>query len=164
MDQRDDANAAREDAAAAMRRLRDAAGQLLSTLADAQPVAPHHLLTLRAVADGAHHPSDVASVTGRHASSASRVVDQLVELGLLDRTTDPADRRQVLVSLTDAGRTVVTRFERLDGAISTRLMAGFAADDATRLAGYLDRLAGEAATMAEELEADPTRLERVDRA
>lgn len=162
MEEPADEGSAREDAAAALRRLRDAAGQLLSTVADAQPVAPHHLLTLRAVADGADTPSDVAVATGRHASSASRVVDQLVELGLLDRVPDPADRRQVLVSLTDEGHAVVRSFERLDCALSSRLFAGFDATDAVRLAGYLDRVAAEAAALAAELESDPTRLERVD--
>ena len=155
-------DAAREDAAAALRRLRDSAAGLLSTIADAQPVAPHHLLALRAVADGAGTPGDVAAEVGRHASSVSRVVDQLVELGLLDRTPDPTDRRQVLVSLTPEGRRVVRAFEHLDRALSTRLFASFDSSDAARLAGYLDRLAAAAATLAEELEDDPGRLEELD--
>ena len=152
------ADSARADAAAALRRLRDAAGALLSTVSDAQPVAPHHLLTLRAIADGASTPSDVAAAVGRHVSSVSRVVDQLVELGMLDRRPDPADRRQVLVALTDEGHRAVRAFDHLDHTISTRLFAGFDAADASRLAGYLDRLAAEAAVLVDELEADPNRL------
>lgn len=149
---------ARLAAAAALQRLRDAAGQLLSTLADAQPVAPHHLLALRVVADGATTPSDIAAATGRHASTVTRVVDQLVELDLLARATDPDDRRQVLVSLTEDGRDVVGTFERLDGLVSQRLIADFDADDAARLAGYLDRIATAASALAEEFEGDPARL------
>lgn len=38
--------------------------------------------------------------------SATEVVDGLEELGLVERTPDPADRRAVLVALTDQGRTV----------------------------------------------------------
>ncbi len=155
---RHDAHDARQEAAEALQRLRDAAGQLLATLTDAQPVAPHHLLTLRAVADGAATPSDVAAATGRHASSVSRVVEQLVDAGLLDREPDPEDRRQVLVALTDEGQAVVDSFERVDDTISRRLFVDFDAADAERLAGYLDRIATAAATLATELEDDPTLL------
>lgn len=149
----------RRAAAAAMRRLRDAAGQVLATLADAQPVAPHHLLALRVVAEGARTPGDVATATGRHASSVSRVIDQLVEAELVERRSDPEDRRQVLVTLTPAGTEVIGRFEALDGAISARMVAGFDAEDAHRLADYLDRLATNATHLAEELEDDPDLLD-----
>lgn len=154
-------DAAREAAAAAMRRLRDAAGQVLTTLADAQPVAPHHLLALRAVAEGARTPGDVAATIGRHASSVSRLVDQLVDAGLVARRPDPDDRRQVLVSLTPAGSDVIRRFEALDGAISTRMMTDFDEADARRLAGYLDRLATNATRLAAELEQDPELLDEL---
>ncbi len=154
----DEDQAAREQAVAALQRLRDAAGQLLSTLTDTQPVAPHHLLTLRAVADGATTPSDVAAATGRHASTVTRVVDQLVAIDLLARAPDPEDRRQVIVSLTEGGRGVVDTFERLDDAVGRRLIADFDAPDAVRLADYLDRLATTAAALAEEVEGDPSRL------
>ena len=152
-------DAARDAAAAAMRRLRDAAGQVLATLADAQPVAPHHLLALRVLADGARTPGDVAAATGRHASSVSRVVDQLVDADLVDRRPDPDDRRQVLVSLTPAGAELIDRFEALDGAISARMVAGFDTDDARRLAAYLDRLATNATGLAADLEEDPNLLD-----
>lgn len=153
----DDA-AARQRAAAALQRLRDAAGHLLSTLTDAQPVAPHHLLALRAIADGASTPSDLAAATGRHASTVTRVVDQLVELDLLHRAVDPDDRRQVLVSLTTDGRGVVDAFERLDDMVSQRLLADFDAADAGMLATYLDRIATTAADLAAAFEDDPMQL------
>ena len=152
-------DAARDAAAAAMRRLRDAAGQVLATLADAQPVAPHHLLALRAVAEGARTPGDVATATGRHASSVSRVIDQLVDAELVHRRPDPEDRRQVLLSLTPDGTALIQRFEALDGAISQRMVAGFDSGDARRLAAYLDRLATNATDLAAELEDDPGLLE-----
>lgn len=159
MDEQPTTDAARDAAAAAMRRLRDAAAQVLATLADAQPVAPHHLLALRVVAEGARTPGDVATATGRHASSVSRVIDQLVDADLVRRRPDPDDRRQVLLSLTPAGAGLIERFETLDGAISTRMVADFDSDDARRLAAYLDRLATNATQLAAELEDDPDRLD-----
>lgn len=155
----DETVAARGVATAALQRLRDAAGAVLTVLSDAAPVAPHHLLTLRAVAEGATSPSDVAAATGRHASSASRVLDQLVDLDLVDRRQDEQDRRQVLITLTPAGREVVATFDRLDDRISDRMLAGFDADDAQRLATYLDRIADNAGRLVAELDADPDRLD-----
>lgn len=150
---------ARAAAAAAMRRLRDSAGQVLASIADAQPVAPHHLLAMRVVADGAETPSDVAAATDRHVSSVSRVIDQLVDAGLLDRQAHPDDRRQVLLTLTEAGAATVTRFESLDHALSTHMVADFDVEDAHRLADYLDRLARNATALASELEQDPDWLD-----
>lgn len=152
---------AREQAGAAMRRLRDAAGQVLATLAESQPVAPQHMLVLRAVADGARTPSEVAAACDRHASSISRVLDHLVEMGLVGRQPDPDDRRQVLLDLTARGTELVRRFEQLDLALSTRMLAGFDASDATRLASYLHRIADNAADLASALEQDGDLLDEL---
>ena len=43
----------------------------------------------------------------------SRLVDRLVERGLVERCADPADGRGVRLSLTDAGRIVQRRIGRL---------------------------------------------------
>ena len=46
--------------------------------------------------------SDLAAQMGTAASTASGLVDRLVQLGLLDRSEDPSNRRQVLVAATPA--------------------------------------------------------------
>ena len=46
----------------------------------------------------------LASTLGVVPRSATGLVEALEEAGLVQRTTDPANRRSVLVSLTDAGR------------------------------------------------------------
>ena len=46
----------------------------------------------------------LASTLGVVPRSATGLVDALEEAGLVQRTADPSNRRQVLVSLTDAGR------------------------------------------------------------
>lgn len=47
---------------------------------------------------------DLADREGVSAPTATRVVASLEELGLLSRTSDPADRRTSYIALTDAGR------------------------------------------------------------
>ena len=49
----------------------------------------------------------VAKDAGIHLSTASRICDRMVGEGLLNRTEDPADRRQVTLTLTAAGRRAV---------------------------------------------------------
>jgi DNA-binding MarR family transcriptional regulator len=59
-------------------------------------------------ASGPMSMSQVAERLGTAPSTATGVVDALVQLGLLERTVDPSDRRQVVVGPTAAA------FERLE--------------------------------------------------
>lgn len=49
----------------------------------------------------------MAQRLGVNPSSAQRQVDKLVRIGLVTRAENPADRRELLVALAPAGRTVV---------------------------------------------------------
>jgi DNA-binding MarR family transcriptional regulator len=57
---------------------------------------------------------DLAGILGVDTSSLSRQVQQLVELGLVNRVPDPKDRRYVLLSLTEAG-------EKMDSDIANQM-------------------------------------------
>jgi len=48
--------------------------------------------------------NDLAELIGLDASTASRYVQKLVEGGLVERKTDPNDRRVTLLSVTEKGR------------------------------------------------------------
>ena len=149
---------ARTEAVAALLRMRDAGGQVFSVISEAQPLAPHHLLALRTVADGASNLSDVAAHTDRHVSSVSRVIDQLVTDGLLSRSQHPDDRRQIVLETTAHGQQLVDRFEALDRALASRMLVAFDRHESQLLGEYLDRLAAAALMLATELEADPSLL------
>jgi DNA-binding MarR family transcriptional regulator len=60
-------------------------------------VAGRGSLSLGQLADAAH----------LHISKASRMCDRMVSMGLLNRADDPANRRQLILTLTPAGRRVV---------------------------------------------------------
>lgn len=49
----------------------------------------------------------MAEALGVHPSNATRACDRLVAAGLLDRRDDPADRRNLVLELTAAGRALV---------------------------------------------------------
>jgi DNA-binding MarR family transcriptional regulator len=50
---------------------------------------------------------ELASATSLHLSTTSRMCDRLVDRGLLHRADDPADRRQLTLTLTGEGRRLV---------------------------------------------------------
>ncbi len=51
--------------------------------------------------------SEVGSQLGVTNAAASQAVDRLVQLGLIERTDDPADRRAKKLALTPKGRTLI---------------------------------------------------------
>jgi DNA-binding MarR family transcriptional regulator len=54
----------------------------------------------------------LARAIGIHLTRASRLCDRLVSQGLVDRTDDPANRRQLLLRLTPRGRDVLDEVMR----------------------------------------------------
>jgi long-chain acyl-CoA synthetase len=56
-------------------------------------------------------------------STVTSVVDGLVTRGLVDRSSDPSDRRRVVLSLTDDGSDAVARGDQVVGAALDRLLA-----------------------------------------
>lgn len=69
-----------------------------------------HVLSLIA-ADGPMSMSEVHRRFGHRASTVTAVVDRLERRGLVERRTNPADRRSVVVDLTGAGREVAAELD-----------------------------------------------------
>jgi DNA-binding MarR family transcriptional regulator len=66
------------------------------------------------MAAGELRMSELAARLGIGSSSASGLADRLVELGLLVRHDDPADRRQVVVTTTQEAVALMERFRELN--------------------------------------------------
>lgn len=80
----------------------------------------------------------------------SRLVDRLVERGLVRRESDPADGRGVRLSLTDEGRAAQRQLGQRHARDVTRLMhARVDADDLHRLTAICRRLACDVGTDAD---------------
>ncbi|MCS7059474.1 MAG: MarR family transcriptional regulator [Meiothermus sp.] len=82
-------------------------------------IAQTHGLTLREIntlyelsADGPLRVSEIAVRTGLSRAAASQMVERMVQQGLLERTENPADRREKLVQLSPQGRSVTQQFDQ----------------------------------------------------
>lgn len=67
--------------------------------------------------------SELSASLGVSLSTVSGVVDRLVDQGLISRQDDPADRRQVVIRVTDAGNTTLQRFRELNAGQFREMLA-----------------------------------------
>src|SRR5215471_12817749 len=74
---------------------------------------------------------DLADVLELQPISLVRLLDRLVEHGLLERRHDPRDRRANRLFLTSKGRKLVDELDSLRDAIANEVLGGLS-DDATR--------------------------------
>lgn len=74
----------------------------------ADQLPPHQFSVLARLDRGAATPGELAEIEKVSAPSMTRTVSALVEAGLVDRADNPADRRQVVLRLTDSGREVLS--------------------------------------------------------
>jgi DNA-binding MarR family transcriptional regulator len=83
----------------------------------------------------------VAAGLGVNPSNASRTCDRLTKAGLLDRQESAEDRRNVTLTLTAAGRRLVSKVTRHRRTAIARVLREMAPDDRERLAIAFDRFA-----------------------
>jgi DNA-binding MarR family transcriptional regulator len=75
-------------------------------------VAPHQFGVLNQLDLSPRTPRELADREKVSAPSMTRTVNGLAERGLVDRTADPTDGRQVIVSLTAEGRRLLKEVRR----------------------------------------------------
>lgn len=92
----------------------------------------------------------VAAGLGVHASNATRAVDRLVVAGLLARGDDPTDRRNLLLELTPAGRSLVDGVMEHRRAAVVEILERMPARARRGLAEVLDAFAAAADAVPED--------------
>jgi DNA-binding MarR family transcriptional regulator len=100
--------------------------------------------------------SELSARLGVSLSTVSGLVERLVEHELVSRHDDPADRRQVLVSVTAAGSHLTDRFREMNGRQFRTVLDGLADADLavieeaiTILVRAVDRIAGSGGESAQ---------------
>jgi DNA-binding MarR family transcriptional regulator len=84
------------------------------------------------------------------ASNASRICDRLMKAGLLDRREDPADRRNVTLTITDRGQAIFNKVSQHRRRAIERVLRNLDARQRQQLAEALDTLATAAGEPADD--------------
>lgn len=105
-------------------------------------LTPAQSRALRTVARAATpmRMGELAQRMGIVPRSATSLVDALVTDGLLERATDPDNRRVVLVSLSAGGQQVQEKMARARAQAATRILSPLTSDEIERLLVLLDTL------------------------
>lgn len=82
----------------------------------------------------------IAEICGFDPSTASRQVSALEQAGLLERTTDPDDRRAVLLKASPKGKRLLQRLEVGRRKRLERILSGWTPDEVATFTDLLGRL------------------------
>lgn len=72
---------------------------------------------------------DIVELTGKNKSVIMRMVDSLQQKKLVERQTNPADRRENLLFVTSAGSMVIQQYLTLEQDLAKKLLNGISSDD-----------------------------------
>lgn len=134
-------------------RLRDVVARGAVQLEHLMDMPSNQCAAIQMIGEGSTSVSDVARACLTHVSSASRTVDALVQEGLVDRTTDPRDRRAVVLSLTRAGQDCHDRMEAHRQEMLQRALSGLDDDDRHTLNRLLHTMVEGLSSALDDLEA-----------
>jgi DNA-binding MarR family transcriptional regulator len=95
---------------------------------------------LRVLMDGALSLSRLAEAAVRTTGGMTKIVDRLERRKLVERTPDPADRRGVLVGLTEEGRELSRKASDAYGIGRDRILEHLSRDEREAIERGLDRL------------------------
>lgn len=105
-------------------------------------LSPVQVRTLVVVASrGPMRPTELAHALGVHPSNATRVCDKLVDAGLLNRRENPQNRRALILSLTPAGRRLITAITRRRTRAITKVLGAIPEERRTAVAAAMSEFA-----------------------
>ena len=124
-----------------LRRCHQANAVIWSATLGPTPTAPQHAVLTVVAGTGGCDIRTVAALTALDKATLTGIVRRLERDGWLRRTTDPADRRRSLLSLTPSARMARARTSLLAGVVREEFLAPLPEADRERLIGHLRQLA-----------------------
>lgn len=98
---------------------------------------------LELLADGAGHPmTEIADHAMVPAPTCTKIVDRLADSALVYRRADEADRRRVIVLLSDHGRSVYDEHAPRVAAVEVEVSGSLDPGERAQLRDLLERLSG----------------------
>ncbi len=86
-------------------------------------ISRYHLEVVKTVEDyGTMHVTEIGDMLLISKPQMTRLIDELIDLGMVERQPDETDRRKININLTEKGRETVEQFrDTIKGVIKTRL-------------------------------------------
>ncbi|HZJ10822.1 MAG TPA: MarR family transcriptional regulator [Trueperaceae bacterium] len=114
-----------------------------------QSFAPLGVNSLRAlmlglIARERLHPKALADTLDLAPPAISHILTDLEERGLIARSLDPEDRRRVLLEITDAGRTLLSRVAATWNGLNVAKMAALTEDEVVAFRDLLRKITADA--------------------
>lgn len=109
---------------------------------------PSHQTLRHLLAWGPMRPTAIAEVLGTGASYVSKIVRRLEGDGLVQRSTDPRDRRATLIELTEAGEAAARGVYDLGDRMIAEVLDGWSAADVRRYTDLTERFVADAISAA----------------
>lgn len=86
-------------------------------------------------------PTRLMARLGTDTAGMTKLIDRLASKGLLARRRNAADRRSVVLDVTDAGKELALRVPAIFGKVTHQLLSGFTTDEVSALSAMLQRMA-----------------------
>lgn len=83
---------------------------------------------------------EISQMTSLAKNTISIVVNGMVNKGILKRETNPDNRRQTIISLTDYAKSLRTRYEAVSQQMNSLFYQGFSSAERAEFEQYLERI------------------------
>lgn len=84
--------------------------------------------------------SEISEKTSLARNTVSIVVDGMVRKGIVERNTNPQNRRQAIISLTKYAKSLQGKYERVSQQMNTLFYEGFSQEEQEQFEQYLARI------------------------
>ena len=125
-------------------------GQILAKSGESLDQQSHQTLR-HLLAWGPMRPTALAEILGTGASHVSKIVRRLESDGLVERSTDPSDRRATLISLTEAGDTAARGVYALGDRMVEEILEDWSDADVHRYTELTERFVRNALESADRM-------------